>query len=507
MADRLTDEGTRHWTGKPNTVGASIRIDGKTFRVAGRDPRGLPALDQTRVEVLPTRTIYDFAGAGIRLRLTFLTPSLPDDLDVLSRPLTYVEWDVASTDGAAHSIALYFEAAAELTVNTGDQRVAWSRYQIDGQPVLRMGSIEQPVLEERGDDLRIDWGYLYLARRQSRGRLPRGERPRPTREAFAAAAGAFRIPTISTSTARARPRCPSSPGASTSARSARQPVSRHLMLAYDDIYSIEYFEPQAAALLAAQRRRSGGPAAQRPPRVTTRSPRAAEAFDEELMADLRQAGGEVRAPLRAGLSPGARRAQAGRRRRRHRAHVFSKENFSNGCIATVDVIYPGAPLFLLFNPELLKAQLDAGASTTPHRRAGSSPSPRTTWAPTRRPTARSTAAASETEENQMPVEESGNMLILMAAAGPASTATPTSPTSYWPLLTKWAEYLKEKGLDPENQLCTDDFAGHLAHNANLSLKAILALGAYAHAVRDDRAEGRGRRTTVRPGRGLRRASG
>jgi Domain of unknown function (DUF4965)/Domain of unknown function (DUF1793)/Domain of unknown function (DUF5127)/Domain of unknown function (DUF4964) len=477
MSDKLTESVPSHWTGKPNSLSASVRVDGKLYRVMGREPRQLtPALDQTRLDVLPTRTIYEFSGAGVKVGLTFFTPALPDDLDVLSRPLTYLEWSIASVDGREHESAVYFDAGPDMVVNVSDQAVEAARYQVDGQTVLVMGSKEQAILGKRGDDLRIDWGYLYLAADKPEG-LSTAIRSRQRVRGEFERTGAF---PVSDDLPDGGP--PRRGGASVLALSLNfgkvgaASISRYMMIAYDDLYSIELFnrkqrpwwrrnDADAAALLSAARHDHDS--------LLARS----KAFDEELMADMTRVGGEKYARLAALAYRQTLAAHKLTADFDGSPMFFPKENFSNGCISTVDVIYPGSPFPLLFNPKLVRAELDPVMqyASTGRWKWPFAPHDLGTY-----PLANGQVyGGGETSEvNQMPVEESGNMLIMIAALA-KEEGSAAYAEKYWPLLKRWADYLKEKGLDPENQLSTDDFAGHLAHNANLSIKAILALGSYS----------------------------
>ncbi len=474
--DRLTEGWSKHWTGANHALCGIARIDGKPYRFMGIRPEDTPAMNQTRLQVTPTRTVYTFEADGVELQMTFLTPALPYDLDVLSRPVTYILWQVRSTDGKTHDVSLYLDASAEWAVNTTDQQVVWSRYKLGEMDVLRVGTAQQPILEKSGDNLRIDWGYLYLAiprktandqtviaaEHQTRntfaqnGTLPDSDdlrMPRAAHDNWIVLACALHVGKVE-----------------------QQPTSRHILIAYDDLYSIEYFHRR----LRPYWRRAGMEIDELLRQAEHDLPKLQEEcarFDAELTADLKRVGGAKYADL---CVLAYRQCLA--------AHklvadfdgtplFFSKENFSNGCIATVDVTYPSSPFFLLFNTELLKGML------TPVLDYARSPRWKFPFAPHDLGTypkanGQVYGGGERSEENQMPVEECGNMLLMVAALAKAE-GNADYAKKYWNLLTQWAEYLREKGLDPENQLCTDDFAGHLAHNTNLSLKAILALGGYA----------------------------
>jgi hypothetical protein len=474
--NKLTDSWPRHWTGTVQAMCGIANIDGKGYRYMGPEPRNFPAMEQKSVMVTPTRTAYLFEAGGARITLTFITPALAQDLDVLARPVTYVQWEVASADGAPHDVSVYLDCSGEIAVNRPEQKIAWTRARAGDLQVLRVGTTEQPVLEKHGDDLRIDWGYFYLA-------APKSDVPvetaavssRLARENFAKS-GAFPDSDDLRMPRPANDEWPVLASRLQFGSVAATTRSAHLLVAYDDLYSIEYFQRR----LRPYWRRNGMEISELLVTAEKDYGRLAQAcadFDRELTADMVATGGDQYAAI---ATLAYRQCFA--------AHklvadfdgtplFFPKENFSNGCIMTVDVIYPSAPQLLLLNPALLRGQLG------PVLDYASSPRWRFPFAPHdlgQYPHANGQVygGGEKTEENQMPVEESADMLILLAALAKAEN-TPAFAVRYWDKCTQWANYLREKGMDPENQLCTDDFAGHLAHNTNLSLKAIVGLACYA----------------------------
>lgn len=454
QADKLNETDTTHWTGKPHRLWSTVRIDGTNYRLMGGGAAGEPVLAQTSVSVLPTRTIYTFDGAGVALTLTFMTPALPEDIDLLSRPVTYLTYDLRSTDGRKHDVTIRVEASGEIAVNEPNQEVVTAIPMMgDALRVVQVGSVAQPVLAKRGDDIRIDWGYFYLAAPRSQDVTVRASGTGP------ASGGQTRI-SLEFAPVQVTART----------------TSRWLMLAYDDLYSIQFMKKN----LRPYWRRNGWEAADllnASAKEYASLVKRCEAFDKQLMADLTKAGGAKYAQIaalayRQCFAAGKFVADAN-----GQPLQFSKENHSNGCIGTSDVFYPMAPQFLLFGPSLAKSFL------VPFMEYAASPYWKFPFAPHDIGTyphanGQVYGGGETSEENQMPVEECGNLLILMAAVAQME-GNANFAGRYWPQLEQWAAYLKEKGFDPENQLCTDDFAGHMAHNVNLSAKAIVGLASFA----------------------------
>ena len=480
-SDRLTETWPGHWTGKRQEMSGLAHIDGKAWRFLGRTTsmaEPVPEMEQVSREVTPLRTTYRFTAGGVELTLSFTSPLLPGDLELLGRPVSYVDMAVRATDGREHAVSLYFDLGANWAVGEAETELAWGRHRAGLVEALFVGAAEQRPLKRSGDEVQVEWGYLFassepgvpvngafgdaLALREgftNSGTIPDRDDVRDARP--------LRMPAGSTHKVIAFARDLGTVGSATRSWS--------LVVAYDQVWALTYFDRRLRPYWSRKGQSAIGLIetawAERDDVL-----KRVETFDAGLIADLEASGGEIYARL--GIL--AFRQCLG-------AHImaedfggdllhFSKEGSSNGSMGTVDLTYPGAPFFLHFNPALLEAQM---RPVLAYAKSGRWPFPYAPHDVGHYPWAngQNYGGGDRTEHHQMPVEESGNMLIL-AGALTQKTGSTALAEEFWAELTSWADYLVKSGLDPENQLCTDDFAGHMPHNANLAIKAILGIGAF-----------------------------
>lgn len=462
-SDNLYDTDTVHWTGKRQQIRGYLTVDKTVYCFMG-DKEFHQILPQISLDVTATATTYTFENDKVRLCCRFTSPLILSDPLLVSRPCTYIDFMVEKKN--ADNVQLDFIVSADLVRQEKDEVAGFAGTFKQEFSYASMGCMRQQPLGSSGDHTTIDWGYVYLA-------------------------GNDKI-TITYDAANETIRC----------QAANLNGQTTLILAYDDLASINYFGEWRKAYWTTKYKTileaiSAAFADQK------KVCKQASEIDCEIEAKAKKIGGDEYAFLCVMSYRHAIAAHKLITDEDQNLIFLSKENDSNGCIGTVDVSYPSVPLFMLYNTEYVKGMLrpifrfaDCDVWTydfAPHDVG-------------RYPYAWGQVYGRSDEENkrfrsenqfvyppyymypsgsnvyglrdQMPVEECGNMLIMTAMVcrmeQKASFALP-----YMETLKKWREYLIRYGADPGEQLCTDDFAGHLSHNTNLSVKAIMGIEGYA----------------------------
>ena len=444
-ADCLYDVDTTHWGGAKQPLAVLLDADGVTYRLCGKgsgSDRILPVLPQVSCKVGATVTAYRFAdGKGLSAAVDFATPRMADDLDVFSRPVTYMTVRVSG----AKSWNVRASITGAWATNDDKAEMVWATNTVAGVRDVSVGRKEQIPFSVRGDRKRANWGYVHL---------------------------------VGPIDGRA---C--SPNASAAAPARRPCREIAFLLAYDNVKSVRFFGTELVDWWARGGKTFGAMLAEAVADAFALEARCRE-FDAAFRRDMERIGGGKYADMaelawRQSFAACKFVANAD-----GEPFMFSAENGSGGMIGTTDVFYPQFPHLLATSLVLAKATLAptciyAASADWPYAYAphdlGLFPVAEGQYYGMKR--GQSVGGGTD-DTYRMPVEECGNMLILLAAVSKAEGRAAFA-ARWWNEVTKWAEYLVQFGYDPGNQLCTDDFAGHLAHNANLSVKSIVALASYA----------------------------
>ena len=488
-SDHPAEKDPIHWSGIPQALRIRACAGEECFALLGA-PKGLPAADVVSIDVTACSSAYTYRIGQALLTVRFTSPLIASDLVLLSRPVTYLDFSVAPAEGtdagSLPAISIDVQAGRSI-VSTDNSLIIGTNgsypessfiFPKTGKPLptasytyANMGRAFQKPLGHSGDNHTVDFGYLYFASAEKEAKI-----------VFDAENSCIRL-------------------------TAPVKDEFHMVIAYDDLCSINYFGEwvraywttvygtiqKAIGAAIADREIILGLAARQDRKIEEEARKACPGDDYAFICQM-----AYRHTL---CAHKLIRSQEGE------LAFLSKENDSNGCIGTVDVSYPSTPLLLLENPELVKGLMnpvfrfaacpvweydfaphDVGrypyawgqvyGVNPAHRDLGWTHAEGGVYPPFYQYPA---GLEIYSLRGQMPVEECGNMLI-MAAACCLSDRSADYALPHMETLRGWTEYLLKFGEDPGEQLCTDDFAGHLAHNVNLSAKAIMGVEAFAQIL-------------------------
>ncbi|MDE6683576.1 MAG: DUF5127 domain-containing protein, partial [Duncaniella sp.] len=306
---------------------------------------------QNNVNVTATNSFYNFTCGPVTLDLVFTSPLLIDDPDVLSTPINFISYQVTSTDGAEHDVKVYLATTAQMTVNEMSHKTETQIVTENGVKYLKAGAQDNRPLAYSGDLVSIDWGYLYIPAVNGGEIAIAGQA-----DGEAQFINSGKIPE-------------SLNGVTVSTNQSEMPLmiyvknlgktkqnSSFMMVGYDEVFDMEYMKKQYKAYYARNGKTIFQAFDEFGKNYASLMQRCRD-LDKKIYDDGLAAGNVKYAEQLSGVYRHAMAAHKCFQDDKGNLLYFSKENKSNGCVNTMDLTYPSSPLYLLYNPELMKGMV------------------------------------------------------------------------------------------------------------------------------------------------------
>ncbi|KUJ24358.1 glutaminase GtaA [Mollisia scopiformis] len=471
----LYGQWTTFWAGQVTAWTGLIKVDNVTYTWMG-DPTNDQTVTQTAFSYTSTRSVFIMdVGGKVEMNITFLSPLTPDDQKRQSLIFSYMDVAVQSMDGAPHDVQLYVDISAEWVAGDHSSVAQWE-YGSTSDDIAYHRVWRQTQLEFSQTNDQADWGYWYFATSKSESLSFQSGADVDVRGAFIANGKL-----ANTNDADYRPINQDWPvfGFSVGLGSVTGSVSTLYTLGLTQENAIQfdgatgivpltslwtsYFSSETDALSFFYNDYSTA--------STT-----ATTLDNKIASDASTQAGQNYTTI---VSLSARQALGSTQLVGNltKQYLFLKEISSDGNVQTVDVIFPFHPILIYLQPTLVKLMLDP---LFENQESGQYPNKYSMHdLGSSYPNATGHPAGND---EQQPLEECGNMLIMTLAY--AQKASDTAYLSqHYAILTQWTQYLIAEALIPANQISTDDFAGSLANQTNLALKGIIGIGAMAEIAK------------------------